>query len=414
MEINNFKAYCDQFDRASEELEIDESLSNLLKYPDRELSVELPLIRDDGSLKVLRGYRIQHNDARGPFKGGLRYHPCVDIDEVRALSALMTFKTALVDVPFGGGKGGIQVDPSELSERELEQLTRSFVRAIAPVIGVHTDIPAPDVNTNAQIMAWFMDEYSQMSGYSPGIVTGKPISLGGSQGREAATGYGVSIVLRETAKYRGIPLEGASVVVQGFGNVGSWAARTLHGYGCKIIAVSDQNGGIQNPEGLDIPALLEHVHQSGSIHGFDQTTVIDNESLLCLPCDFLIPAALGGVIHKMNANCLQCKIVVEGANGPTTPPADEILWKKNIPVIPDILANAGGVIVSYYEWVQNLQHHYWEEGLINQKLEKKLVDSFYEVAALAHSKRELSYRTAAFMLSINRVARAVQMRGRTT
>ena len=414
MEINNFKSYCDQFDRASHELGLDENLAALLKYPDRELAVELPLIRDDGSLKVLRGYRIQHNDARGPFKGGLRYHPQVDIDEVRALSALMTFKTALVDIPFGGAKGGIQVDPASLRARELEQLTRTFVRAIYPVIGVQTDIPAPDVNTNAQIMAWIMDEYSQTQGYSPGIVTGKPISLGGSQGREAATGVGVSIILRETAKHRNIPLEGASVVIQGFGNVGSWAAKTLHSYGCKIIGVSNAQGALYNGEGIDIPALIKFRDEHDSIHLSSLAEPIEADELLCLECDFLIPAALGGVIHKLNAECLRCKVVIEGANGPTTPTADEVLWGKNIPVIPDILANAGGVIVSYYEWVQNLQRHYWESNEIAQKLEKKLIDSFYEMAALAHTKKELSYRTSAFMLSIKRVAEAVKMRGRIT
>ncbi len=414
MEINNFNAYCDQFDRASHELELEENLAKLLKYPDRELSVELPLIRDDGSLMMLHGYRIQHNNARGPFKGGLRFHPRVDIDEIRALSALMTFKTALVDIPFGGGKGGIQVDPKELSSRELEQLTRKFVRAISPIIGVQTDIPAPDVNTNAQIMAWFMDEYSQTHGYTPGIVTGKPISLGGSRGREAATGYGVSIILREIAKYRGIPLEDATIVIQGLGNVGSWAAQNLHQAGCRVIAVSDHEGGILDPEGIDIPSLLEYKRENGSIHGFAKTKTIDQGTLLCTPCDFLIPAALGGIIHKMNANSLQCKMVVEAANGPTTPTADEILRNKNIPVIPDILANAGGVIASYYEWVQNLQRHYWEEEEVNNKLEKKLVDALYEVIALAHSREELSYRTAAFMLAINRVADAVAIRGRLT
>ena len=414
MEINNFKAYCDQFDRASSELKLDKNLATLLKYPDRELSVELPLVRDDQSLTVLRGYRIQHNNARGPFKGGLRFHPCVDKDEVRALSALMTFKTALIDIPFGGGKGGIQVDPEELSTRELEQLTRTFVRAIKPIIGVHTDIPAPDVNTNAQIMAWFMDEYSETHGYTPGIVTGKPLSLGGSQGREAATGYGVSIILREVAQHRGIDLQGATVVIQGFGNVGTWAAHHLQKLGCKIIAVSDRNGGIVTNEGLDIATLLEYKKESGTIHGFDNTEAIDNEAILCLPCDFLITDALGGVIHKMNANGLRCKVVVEAANGPTTPPADEILWHKNIPVIPDILANSGGVVASYYEWVQNLQQHYWDEELVNNKLETKLVSGFYEVAALAHSKEELSYRTAAFMIAIKRVADAVTLRGRVS
>ncbi len=414
MEVNNFKSYCDQFDRAAAELGLDENLALLLKFPDRELSVELSLIREDGSLRVFRGYRFQHNDARGPFKGGLRFHPQVDTDEVRALASLMTFKTALVDIPFGGAKGGIQIDPSELTPRELEQLTRTFVRAISPVIGPHTDIPAPDVNTNAQIMAWIMDEYSQMHGYSPGVVTGKPISLGGSKGREAATGVGVSIILREAAKYREMTLKGATVAIQGFGNVGSWAAQTLYAYGCKIIAVSDAAGGIFNADGINIHELIEYRNQHGTIHGSRLASVISNDELLSLECDFLIPAALGGVIHKMNADHLNCKVIVEAANGPTTPSADEILQKKKIPVIPDILANAGGVIVSYYEWVQNLQHHYWEADDINHKLEKRLVDSFYEMAALAHSRDDLSYRTAAFMLAISRVSSAVEMRGRIT
>ena len=412
MDINNFEAYCDQFDRASSELELDKNLSTLLKYPNRELSVELPLVRDDGSLLILHGYRVQHNNARGPFKGGLRFHPCVDIDEVRSLAALMTFKTALVDIPFGGGKGGIQVNPKDLSPRELEQLTRTFVRAISPVIGIQTDIPAPDVNTNAQIMAWFMDEYSQIHGYTPGIVTGKPINLGGSKGREAATGYGASIVLREVAEYRKMTLKDATVVIQGFGNVGIWAAHTIHQFGCKVIAVSDSQGGILNTAGIDIPALIEYKEKNGTVHGFDDCAEIDHESLLYTRCDFLIPAALGGVIHKKNAHNLRCKMVIEAANGPTTPTADEILWSKNVPVVPDILANAGGVIASYYEWVQNLQRQYWEEEEIYKKLEKKLISAFCEVAALAHSKKELSYRTAAFMLAIKRVANTVTIRGR--
>lgn len=411
VEINNYDSYCDQFDRASRELGLNESLAELLKNPDRELRVELPLVRDDGSLMVLNGYRVQHNNARGPFKGGLRFHECVDLDEVRALSALMTFKTALVDIPYGGGKGGIQVDPTKLSPRELEQLTRIFVRAISPVIGVHTDIPAPDVNTNAQIMAWFMDEYSQLHGYSPGIVTGKPLNLGGSKGREAATGYGTSIVLREVAEYRNMELKGATVVIQGFGNVGSWAAKFLDEFGCKIIAVSDCRGGIIDENGLDIPALIEYKQENGTVHGFGESRSIDADTHLYTPCDFLIPAALGGVIHKGNADKLRCRIVIEAANGPTTPTADEILWSKNIPVVPDILTNAGGVIASYFEWVQNLQRHYWEEEDVNKKLEKKLVDAFYEVAALAHSRRELSYRTAAFMLAIQRVSETIRVRG---
>ena len=410
VKVNNFKACCDQFDRAADKLGLEENLANSLMMPDRELAVEVPLKRDDGSLAIFKGFRIQHNNARGPFKGGIRYHQEVDLDEVRALAALMTYKTAVVDIPYGGGKGGITIDPREFSKRELEQLSRRFFRRISPIIGVNKDIPAPDVNTNAQIMAWFMDEYSQNHGYSPGIVTGKPIDLGGSLGRESATGRGVFFTIRETAMEFDMDLSEATAVIQGFGNVGSFTAKFLHEAGCKVIAVSDVTGGLHDPSGLDITALADYVKENRVIEGFDQGKTLSNEDLLTTECDFLVPAALGGVIHKMNAESLNCGFVIEAANGPTTPPGDEILFKKKIPVIPDILTNAGGVTVSYFEWVQNLQQFRWEEDEVNSKLENKMVSAYSEVNSLRKDK-EVSFRTAAFMVAIERVARSVELRG---
>ena len=410
VKVNNFKACCDQFERAADKLGLEENFSNSLMMPDRELAVEVPLNRDDGSLAVFKGYRIQHNNARGPFKGGIRYHQEVDLDEVRALAALMTYKTAVVDIPYGGGKGGITIDPRDYSERELEQLSRRFFRRISPIIGVNKDIPAPDVNTNAQIMAWFMDEYSQNHGYSPGIVTGKPIDLGGSLGREAATGRGVYFTIREAAAEFEVDLSEATAVIQGFGNVGSFAAKFLHEAGCKVIAVSDVTGGLHEPNGLDISSLTDYVKENRVIEGSGQGKKLSNEELLTIQCDFLVPAALGGVIDKMNADNLNCRFVIEAANGPTTPPGDEILFDKSIPVIPDILTNAGGVTVSYFEWVQNLQQFRWEEDEVNSKLEKKMVSAYSEVSALRKEKK-VSFRTAAFMVAIDRVARSVKLRG---
>ena len=410
VKVNNFKACCDQFERAADKLGLEENFSNSLMMPDRELAVEVPLNRDDGSLAVFKGYRIQHNNARGPFKGGIRYHQEVDLDEVRALAALMTYKTAVVDIPYGGGKGGITIDPRDYSERELEQLSRRFFRRISPIIGVNKDIPAPDVNTTAQIMAWFMDEYSQNHGYSPGIVTGKPIDLGGSLGREAATGRGVYFTIREAAAEFEVDLSEATAVIQGFGNVGSFAAKFLHEAGCKVIAVSDVSGGLHEPNGLDISSLTDYVKENQVIEGSGQGKKLSNEELLTIQCDFLVPAALGGVIHKMNADNLNCRFVIEAANGPTTPPGDEILFDKSIPVIPDILTNAGGVTVSYFEWVQNLQQFRWEEDEVNSKLEKKMVSAYSEVSALRKEKK-VSFRTAAFMVAIDRVARSVKLRG---
>ena len=408
--VNNKKASDDQFNRAADLIGLDETIRTSLNVPDRELMVEVPLRKDDGTIESFRGYRVQHNNSRGPFKGGIRYHEEVDLDEVRSLAALMTWKTALVDIPYGGGKGGISVNPSTLSELELERLSRRFFRAINPIIGVNRDIPAPDVNTNPQIMAWFMDEYGMINGHTPGIVTGKPIELGGSLGRNAATGKGTAIIARETANLLDMDLEGASVVIQGFGNVGSFAGRFLNEMGSKIIAVSDVNGGLYDPEGLDITSLIDYNNKNGTIKGFSQGDLVSNKDILNIECDFLIPAALGGVIHKMNVEKLNCRVIIEAANGPVTPPADDILFKKGVYVIPDILTNAGGVTVSYFEWVQNLQQFQWTEEEVNEKLENKMVAAFNEVSSMMKSKKT-SMRMAAFAVAIDRVAKSFELRG---
>ena len=408
--VNNKKASDDQFNRAADLIGLDETIRTSLNVPDRELMVEVPLRKDDGTIESFRGYRVQHNNSRGPFKGGIRYHEEVDLDEVRSLAALMTWKTALVDIPYGGGKGGISVNPSTLSELELERLSRRFFRAINPIIGVNRDIPAPDVNTNPQIMAWFMDEYGMINGHTPGIVTGKPIELGGSLGRNAATGKGTAIIARETANLLNMDLEGASVVIQGFGNVGSFAGRFLNEMGSKIIAVSDVNGGLHDPDGLDITSLIDYNNKNGTIKDFSQGDSVSNEDILNIECDFLIPAALGGVIHKMNVEKLNCRVIIEAANGPVTPPADDILFKKGVYVVPDILTNAGGVTVSYFEWVQNLQQFQWTEEEVNDKLENKMVAAFNEVSSMMKSKKT-SMRMAAFAVAIDRVAKSFELRG---
>ena len=410
LKVNNKKASDDQFNQAADLIGLDEEVRLSLIAPDRELMVEVPLRKDDGSIQSFRGYRVQHNNSRGPFKGGIRFHEEVDLDEVRALAALMTWKTALVDIPYGGGKGGITVNPNNLSALELERLSRRFFRSIDPIIGLNRDIPAPDVNTNAQIMAWFMDEYGMMNGHTPGIVTGKPIELGGSLGREAATGRGTAIITRESANFFNLDLSKSNVVIQGFGNVGSYTAKFLDKMGSKIIAVSDVNGGLHEPDGFDVPSLIEFNSKNRTIKGCGQGSAISNEKLIGLECDFLIPAALGGVIHKMNVDELNCKVVVEAANGPVTPTADKKLFEKNIHVVPDILTNAGGVTVSYFEWVQNLQQLQWDESEVNEKLEKKMVSAFEEVSILME-QRKTSMRMAAFAVAIDRVAQAYALRG---
>ena len=398
------------YSEAVNKLGLKPNIAKALELPDRELTVEVPFRRDNGELESVVGFRVQHNNTRGPFKGGIRYHQHVDIDEVRSLATLMTWKTSLLDIPYGGGKGGIGVDPSQFSKTELERMSRRFFRAIDPVIGVNVDIPAPDVNTNAQVMSWFMDEYSQIHGYSPAIVTGKPLELGGSAGREAATGKGTAVITRETADKWGIELKNCKVVIQGFGNVGSYAAKFLDEYGCKIIAVSDVTGGLYDSDGLDIPSLFEHNYKNRTIDGFDQGKKITNEELLALECDFLIPAALGSAINDSNVDSLNCKVIVEAANGPVTGDAANKLWDKKIAIIPDILTNAGGVTVSYFEWVQNLQQFKWTEDEVNKKLEEKMVHAFNEVYSIKKEK-SVPMRIASFMVAIDRVERSYTLRG---
>ena len=397
------------YKHAVEKLGMKPNIAKALEIPDRELTVEVPFRRDNGEVESVIGFRVQHNNTRGPFKGGIRYHQHVDIQEVRSLATLMTWKTSLLDIPYGGGKGGIGIDPLKYSKTELERMSRRFFRAIDPIIGVNVDIPAPDVNTNAQVMSWFMDEYSQLHGYSPAIVTGKPLELGGSEGREAATGRGTAIITRETAKKWEIDLQGAQIVVQGFGNVGSYAAKFLHEYGCKVIAVSDVSGGLYDPDGLDIPTLFEYNYKHRTIDGFEQGKKITNEELLALECDFLIPAALGSAINEQNVDKLNCKVIVEAANGPVTGDAANKLWDKKIGIIPDILTNAGGVTVSYFEWVQNLQQFKWDEEDVNAKLENKMVKAFNEVYALKKEKN-VPMRIASFMVAIDRVQTAYNLR----
>ena len=397
------------YEHAIKELGLKPNIANTLEMPDRELTVEVPFRKDNGEMESVLGFRVQHNNTRGPFKGGIRYHEHVDIEEVRSLATLMTWKTSLLDIPYGGGKGGIGVNPSKYSRTELERMSRNFFRSIDPIIGVNIDIPAPDVNTNAQVMSWFMDEYSQTHGYTPAIVTGKPLELGGSEGREAATGRGTAVITRETADKWGIELKNAKVVIQGFGNVGSYAAKFLHEYGCKIIGVSDVTGGLYDRDGLDIPSLFEHNSKNRTIDGFKQGKKISNDELLALECDFMIPAALGSAINKSNVDSLNCKVIVEAANGPVTGDAANKLWDRKIGIIPDILTNAGGVTVSYFEWVQNLQQFKWTEDDVNAKLETKMVKAFNEVFEL-REKNNVPMRIASFMVAIDRVHKAYELR----
>lgn len=391
-------------------LGLDEDMARMLITPSRELRVELTLRRDDGSIGNYLGYRVQHDDSRGPFKGGLRYHPHVDIEEVRSLASLMTWKTSVVGVPFGGAKGGISVDPADLSERERERLTRLFVRQIHEMVGPDRDIPAPDVNTNAQVMAWFFDEYSRLHGFSPAVVTGKPIGLHGSVGRASATGRGCMFAIREALRETGIELKNQRFVIQGFGNVGSWGARLLHARGAKILAVSDVNGGIFSGDGLDIPAVLEHVDSHGTVVGFEKAEPITNADLLICDCDVLMPAALGGVLTKDNAPHVKAKYVLEAANGPCTAEADQILEDRGVVVIPDIYANAGGVTVSYFEWVQNQQNFKWDENQVNEQLDKRMTAAHRKIRDIMRA-HQISMRRAAFVSAIREVRLATETRG---
>ena len=401
-----------QFEDAISSLDLDEAMNRRLSTPFRELSVQVPILRDDGSESVFVGHRVQYNGARGPTKGGIRYHPEVDIEEVRGLAALMTWKTALLDLPFGGGKGGISVDARSLSQTELERLTRTFTRRIAIALGAYRDIPAPDMYTDAQTMAWLLDEYSNLEGYTPACVTGKPLDLGGSVGREEATGRGVMIVMREAAKVHGIQWEGSRTAIQGFGNVGSHLARALVEEGAKVVAVTDVDGGVVNENGLDIAGLMEHAAKAETVGGFEGGDPLEGDALWGVPCEFMVPAALDGVISReANARELDCKMVVEAANGPTTPVADKILEEdRGIPVIPDILANAGGVVVSYFEWTQNLQQFKWGLERVRSELHTALVGAFEKVRERAE-KDGVAYRDAAYRIAVQRVADAERLRG---
>jgi glutamate dehydrogenase (NAD(P)+) len=401
-----------QFDAAADLLGLDDDRRRLLRGPFRSVTVDVPVRMDDGHIEVFRGYRIQHNGARGPCKGGIRYHPEADADEVLGLATTMTWKTALADIPFGGAKGGVQVDPRRLSTRELEALTRVFTGRIALLLGPYRDIPAPDMGTNAQTMAWILDEYSKRNGYTPAVVTGKPIALGGSLGREEATAQGVVYVMQAFAADENLPLRGARVVIQGFGNVGAQTARLLHELGARVVAVSDVEGGLQRDDGLDIPPLFEHGYrQHRPVTEFGGGDRITNEELWRIPCDWLVPAALGGVIAKdVNVEHLECRAVVEAANAPTTPIADKILQERGIPVLPDFLVNAGGVIVSYFEWAQNLQQHPWSLERVNEELHRKITIAYRLVRDLRR-ERNVPWRTAACAIALARVAEAERLRG---
>jgi glutamate dehydrogenase (NAD(P)+) len=400
-----------QFEEAAVRLKLDASFIQIIKEPRRATIVKLPVQMDDGSFRVFTGYRVQHSIIRGPAKGGIRYHPDVTLEEVMALAAWMTWKCAVVGIPFGGGKGGVACDPAKMSKGELERLTRRYTADMIDVIGPESDVPAPDVNTNEQTMAWIMDTYSMHARHTvTSVVTGKPLALGGSAGRREATGRGVLFVVREAAKRIGLSLKGAKVVVQGFGNVGSVAADLLAKDGALIVAASDVQGGIQNPKGIDVPALIQHVAVHRTVVGFPGTTPVDGKKILEIPCDILIPAALENQITGGNAGRISARIIAEGANGPTTPQADKILNKAGALVIPDILANSGGVTVSYFEWVQDRQGLFWHEDEVNTRLERIMVDSFHEVAKMA-DEHKVSLRIAAFMLAIKRVVDAIQLRG---
>lgn len=401
-----------QFDAVADRLALDDGIRAILRAPRRELTVNFPVHMDDGSVQVFTGYRVQHSLIRGPGKGGIRYHPAVDLDEVRALAMWMTWKCAVVNIPYGGAKGGVTVDAGTLSRGELERLTRRFASEISIVIGPEKDIPAPDVGTNEQVMAWIMDTISMHQGYSiPGVVTGKPVGIGGTVGRREATGRGVAIVVREAMKARGRPLEGATVAIQGFGNVGTYAARLLGEMGCVVVGVSDSSGGFANPGGLDVGQILGYKQRGGRLTDYTgEGERIAGEDVVELPCDILVPAALEGQLSGANADRIQASLVAEGANGPTTPEADAILFDRGVTVLPDILANAGGVTVSYFEWVQDLQNHFWERAEVVQNLERVLTTAHRQVAALAAAEK-VDMRTAANILAVQRVAEAIKVRG---
>jgi glutamate dehydrogenase (NAD(P)+) len=410
-EMSNLDIVRFYFDRAVERLQLPDDLRTVFWTSYREVTVQIPVKLSDGRIHVFSGYRIQHNGARGPYKGGVRFHPEVDIDEVRALASLMTWKTAIANIPFGGAKGGVNCPADELERSEVQAIARSFLAKIEKILGPTRDIPAPDVNTDAQVMAWMMDEYGKLHGHTPAICTGKPIALGGSYGREQATGRGCVYMFREAAPQIGLAPGGTTFTVQGYGNVGSWAARIMQQLGATMVGASDATGAIRNDEGIDAVELSRHIFEAGGkLTEFPGAELISPDDLLAIPCDVLIPAALGGMIHEGNADRIDCKMVVEGANSPTTPAADEILMEKGVHVIPDVMANAGGVIGSYFEWVQNLQHFQWDEREFNDKLGGVIRKAYRDVAGRAKEER-ISLRESAYLVGIERVVEASRMRG---
>lgn len=409
--LNAFEIAQRQFNDAADLLCLDEGIRKKLTTPERCLTVAVPIRLDDGRLEVYVGYRVQHNTTRGPAKGGIRFHPNVTLDEVKALASWMTWKCATVGIPYGGAKGGITCNPKEMSQSELERMTRRYASEIAVIIGPEKDIPAPDVYTNSQTMAWIMDTYSMGKGYAvPGVVTGKPLALGGSLGRNEATAQGCVYVIEEAAKKLKVNLQNSTAVIQGYGNAGSIAACLLHDLGVKIVAVSDSRGGIVSAKGIDPRAALDFKERTGSVVAFPDCEAISNDEILTLPCDILVPAALENTISLKNVREINTKIVAEAANGPTTPAADEILFDRNILVLPDILANAGGVTVSYFEWVQNAQELYWDMEDVNSRLKKIMTRSFNEVFAI-HRAKKINMRKAAYVLAVGRVAEAFKLRG---
>jgi glutamate dehydrogenase (NAD(P)+) len=406
-----FGAMLQEFEGAARILNLDPGIWQILTHPKRQITVSCPIQRDNGQIEVFTGYRVQYNITLGPAKGGIRYHPDVTLDEVTALAAWMTWKCAVAQVPFGGGKGGVICDPSKMSKRELEALTRRYTAEIIDAIGPEKDVPAPDVNTDAQIMAWFMDTYSMHVGHTAtAVVTGKPVEMGGSLGRREATGRGVMIIARESARHLGFELKGSTVAVQGFGNVGSIGAQLMHEHGAKILAATDWKGGVYNAKGLDMPALLTWAAEKKTVAGFPGSEPISNDQLFGLDVDILVPAALENQITADNAASIKAKMVIEGANGPTTPEAHQALHRRGVFVVPDILANAGGVTTSYFEWVQDRHGYFWSEKEVNEKLEIKMVQAFDAVLATA-KQYDVDMRTAAYIVAINRVATVTRMRG---
>ncbi|GHO86759.1 Glu/Leu/Phe/Val family dehydrogenase [Dictyobacter formicarum] len=400
-----------QFDEAAERLGLSQSMRNVLRAPKRELIVNFPVRLDNGDVQMFTGYRVQHNINRGPAKGGIRFSPEVSLDEVRALAMWMTWKCAVVDIPFGGAKGGVICDPHQMSRGELERMSRRYATEISILMGPNSDIPAPDMNTNPQVMAWMMDTYSMHQGYSvPAAITGKPLAIGGSEGRLDATARGVQVVTRAAMRHLGMSPERSSVVIQGFGNVGGITARLLHEMGCKIVGLSDISGGVYNPQGIDVPTAMRFSREHGSLRGMPGTEPVTNRELLELPCDILIPAALENQLTKDNADHVQARLIVEAANGPTTNEADHILNDNGVLIVPDILANAGGVTVSYFEWVQDLQHFFWSENEINQRLESIMTRSFDAVLEKS-TNQETNLRMGAYLLAVSRVAEATELRG---